>query len=237
MAVVEFDQAAFKALNFTGKIIGSNDDIVYIGGGANESFIGGVGNDSFTGAGGNDAIDGAGGTDTVRFTGKRSEYSLTKRSDGSVTVTDNTAGRDGVDTVRNVESLMFSDTSIDPATIASLRDLFVANPDTAKGLASAYEVLQAGVPNEAGFTFLINGAVSTNFRRSDFTEMAERLAGIKGRFVLSLNDRPEVRQVFAGFRFADVGLTYTVAGGVGSKVGEVIILDNKEPGVANLPRV
>tara|TARA_R110002020_G_scaffold467027_5_gene690233 strand:+ start:114 stop:953 length:840 start_codon:yes stop_codon:yes gene_type:complete len=74
------------------------------------------------------------------------------------------------------------------------------------------------------------------FRRSDFTEMAERLAGIKGRFVLSLNDRPEVRQVFAGYRFADVGLTYTVAGGVGSKVGEVIILDNKEPGVANLPR-
>tara|TARA_R110002020_G_scaffold367683_3_gene579543 strand:- start:3981 stop:5834 length:1854 start_codon:yes stop_codon:yes gene_type:complete len=47
--------------------------------------------------------------------------------------------------------------------IADMKQLFAANPDTAKGLASAYEVLQAGVPNEAGFVFLINSAVSTNF--------------------------------------------------------------------------
>jgi hypothetical protein len=45
----------------------------------------------------------------------------------------------------------------------SLPALFNANPDTAKGLASAYETLLAGVPNEAGFSFLINSAVSTNF--------------------------------------------------------------------------
>ena len=42
-------------------------------------------------------------------------------------------------------------------------ELFAAKSDTAKGLASAYEVLLAGVPNEAGFTFLINSAASTNF--------------------------------------------------------------------------
>ena len=50
-----------------------------------------------------------------------------------------------------------------PVIPATLAQLFAAYPDTAKGLASAYEVLQAGVPNEAGFTFLINSAVSTNF--------------------------------------------------------------------------
>jgi hypothetical protein len=49
------------------------------------------------------------------------------------------------------------------SVVVTLAQLFAANPDTAKGLASAYEVLQAGVPNEAGFTFLINSAVSTNF--------------------------------------------------------------------------
>ena len=66
------------------------------------------------------------------------------------------------------------------------------------------------------------------FSRSDF--------GIKGRFILSLNDRPEVRDVFSEFSFVDVGLTYTLHGGEGSKVGEVIILDNKEPAAVNLPR-
>ncbi|WP_339760681.1 DNA adenine methylase [uncultured Hoeflea sp.] len=74
------------------------------------------------------------------------------------------------------------------------------------------------------------------FNRSDFSRMAKVLAGIKGRFILSLNDRPEVREVFSEFRFADVGLTYTLRGGEGSKVGEVIILDHKEPAPVNLPR-
>ena len=49
------------------------------------------------------------------------------------------------------------------ATPVTLAQLFARNPDTAMGLASAYEMLLAGVPNEAGFSFLINGAVSTNF--------------------------------------------------------------------------
>jgi DNA adenine methylase len=66
--------------------------------------------------------------------------------------------------------------------------------------------------------------------------LAKVLVGIQGRFILSLNDRPEVRAVFSGFRFADVGLTYTLHGGEGSKVGEVIIFDNKEPSPANMPR-
>ncbi|WP_176086664.1 DNA adenine methylase [Martelella sp. HB161492] len=66
------------------------------------------------------------------------------------------------------------------------------------------------------------------FRREDFTEMAELLAGIKGRFILSLNDRPEVREIFRAFRFADVKLDYTVGNAPPKTVGEVIILDGKE---------
>ena len=56
-------------------------------------------------------------------------------------------------------------------------------------------------------------------------------------FILLLNRRPEVREVFSEFLFADVGLTYTLHGDEGSKVGEVIILDKKEPVPANLPRI
>ncbi|MDX1170738.1 DNA adenine methylase [Sinorhizobium medicae] len=73
------------------------------------------------------------------------------------------------------------------------------------------------------------------FTRDRFKEMADRLAVIKGRFMISLNDRPEVRQIFAAFPIARVDLTYTIAGGGGKEVGEVVILDGKEPEVTNLP--
>lgn len=73
------------------------------------------------------------------------------------------------------------------------------------------------------------------FKREDFAEMADRLASIKGRFMISLNDTPEVRETFARFPIVPVSLTYSVAGGNGKSVGEVIILDGKEPGIANLP--
>ncbi|MBD9651980.1 DNA adenine methylase [Ensifer sp. ENS09] len=73
------------------------------------------------------------------------------------------------------------------------------------------------------------------FTRDRFAEMAERLATIRGRFIVSLNDRPEVRKIFAAFPIARVDLTYTVAGGAGKEVGEVVIIDRKEPAIANLP--
>ncbi len=73
------------------------------------------------------------------------------------------------------------------------------------------------------------------FTRDRFAEMADRLATIKGRFMISLNDRPEVREIFSAFPIASVDLTYTVAGGAGKEVGEVVIMDGKEPAIANLP--
>jgi DNA adenine methylase len=48
-----------------------------------------------------------------------------------------------------------------------------------------------------------------NFTDDDFHRMAEHLGQIKGRFILSLNDRPEVREVFAQFRLESVDLAYT----------------------------
>lgn len=73
------------------------------------------------------------------------------------------------------------------------------------------------------------------FSRSDFIRIAETLGSIKGRFIVSLNDRPEVREIFSRFRICEVPLTYTIAGGEGKAVSEVIILDRKLPPVVNLP--
>ena len=62
------------------------------------------------------------------------------------------------------------------------------------------------------------------FDRAQFELMAEQLRGIRGRFILSLNDHTDVRRIFAGFDFREEGLTYSVAGcGKAKAVGELII--------------
>jgi len=62
------------------------------------------------------------------------------------------------------------------------------------------------------------------FARADFDELAERLAGLKGRFLLSINDRPETRRIFGRFAIEPVQTTYTVAErGNGKTAAELIV--------------
>ncbi|WP_043062083.1 DNA adenine methylase [Brucella anthropi] len=61
------------------------------------------------------------------------------------------------------------------------------------------------------------------FRRDQYEVMAERLGRIKGRFILSINDVPEIRSIFAAFDIISVDLTYTASGGKGKAVKELII--------------
>lgn len=73
------------------------------------------------------------------------------------------------------------------------------------------------------------------FGRADFERIATRMLDVKGRFMISLNDTPEVRSIFAAFKIYDVSLTYTVGGGQAKPVGEVLIMDRKLLGVPNMP--
>ena len=62
------------------------------------------------------------------------------------------------------------------------------------------------------------------FSRAEFEAMAALLRSIKGRFLLSINDHPDVRSIFAGFDFEEVETTYQVGGMDRAKrVGELII--------------
>lgn len=61
------------------------------------------------------------------------------------------------------------------------------------------------------------------FDRGQFEAMAEVLGRLKGRFILSLNDRPEVREIFAGFEIDGVETHYGLAGRGAQRAGEVII--------------
>lgn len=61
------------------------------------------------------------------------------------------------------------------------------------------------------------------FSRDQFETMAARLAKLKGRFILSINDVPAVRTTFAGFQMEEVGLRYSVGGGKGTAARELVI--------------
>lgn len=61
------------------------------------------------------------------------------------------------------------------------------------------------------------------FGREDFDRLAEALAGLKGAWLLSLNDVPGVRKCFGRFRIEAVETSYSIAGGTRKKVGEVLI--------------
>ena len=60
------------------------------------------------------------------------------------------------------------------------------------------------------------------FGPEDFDRMAEQLAGLQGRFLLSINDAPGVRQVFGRFLLEEAETTWSI-GARPQKVGELII--------------
>ncbi|MBK1868236.1 DNA adenine methylase [Aestuariivirga sp. YIM B02566] len=61
------------------------------------------------------------------------------------------------------------------------------------------------------------------FGRGDFQALADILAGLKGMFLLSVNDRPELREIFAAFEIKGVRTTYTVAKGPGQVAREILV--------------
>jgi DNA adenine methylase len=62
------------------------------------------------------------------------------------------------------------------------------------------------------------------FGRDQFAELAERLAQLQGRFILSINDVPAIRELFRRFRFEEVSLSYSLAGGAGAAAKELIVI-------------
>lgn len=62
------------------------------------------------------------------------------------------------------------------------------------------------------------------FKRDDFDVLAACLRALKGRFILSINDVPEIREIFSGFAIEAVTTTYSIQGkGKAPKAAELII--------------
>jgi DNA adenine methylase len=62
-----------------------------------------------------------------------------------------------------------------------------------------------------------------NFTTADFEKFEERLRNLQGKFVLSLNDTPEVRALFRHYVIREIKLSYSSQKHAGRKYGEVLI--------------
>lgn len=62
-----------------------------------------------------------------------------------------------------------------------------------------------------------------NFEPEDFRLLAERLAKIHGKFLLTLNDVPEVREIFKPFRSRGIEIPYTAQKIAGRRFRELLI--------------
>ena len=67
-----------------------------------------------------------------------------------------------------------------------------------------------------------------NFVERDFRDLAEILSSIKGRFLMSINDTPEVREIFRRFSVETVELKYSMhhAEGSRSRIRTELLISN-----------
>lgn len=62
------------------------------------------------------------------------------------------------------------------------------------------------------------------FEKSDFANLARLLKNIKGKFIMSINDVPEIRKIFKGFYVKEVQTKYSVGGmGLQKDAAELLI--------------
>jgi DNA adenine methylase len=69
----------------------------------------------------------------------------------------------------------------------------------------------------------VKGLYRFDFSHVQFEALAEQLRHIKGKFLLSVNDRPELRVIFAGFDLSTLEVAYTLQKHAGRRYGELLI--------------
>jgi DNA adenine methylase len=74
-----------------------------------------------------------------------------------------------------------------------------------------------------------------NFSDEDFGQLRNRLEKLRGDFILSLNDLPEARRLFAGFQMKSVGVGYSAQRNTGRKYSELLIMNFKPSELADRP--
>lgn len=64
----------------------------------------------------------------------------------------------------------------------------------------------------------------TPFTWSEYEQLAEAMRGLQGRMILTINDHPDVRRLFAEFPAKIASINYTVGGGAKAKSARELII-------------
>jgi DNA adenine methylase len=64
------------------------------------------------------------------------------------------------------------------------------------------------------------------FSKEDFLKLNEMLSVVKGKFIMSINDVDAIRQLFKGFRFEEVGVTYSISSNKERKPSKELLIMN-----------
>ncbi|MGO4704343.1 hypothetical protein AB4072_01020 [Microvirga sp. 2MCAF38] len=92
-----------------------------IGSSGADTYTGTKYNDTIRGNGGNDTLDGGAGVDTAIYSSTKSNYSITRYTNGTIKVVDKRSGSpDGSDTLKNIEKLKFSDGTIEATSLPAI---------------------------------------------------------------------------------------------------------------------
>jgi DNA adenine methylase len=69
----------------------------------------------------------------------------------------------------------------------------------------------------------VNGLYRFDFSHEQFEQLAQQLKTIKGKFLMSINDHPEIRRMFADFHIGTVTVAYSLQKHAGRKYQELLI--------------
>lgn len=67
------------------------------------------------------------------------------------------------------------------------------------------------------------------FSRDDFKVLRDRLVQLKGKFIMSINDVPEIRELFKDFTIIEVPTKYSLSQNGVKSVTELLILNYEPP--------
>ncbi|MEO5338241.1 MAG: cadherin-like domain-containing protein, partial [Magnetospirillum sp. WYHS-4] len=180
-----------------------DDNDILIGGTGNDRLTAGSDNDIMAGNEGNDVLDGGSGSaDIAVFSGNRAQYMVTQNADGSYSVRDLVVGRDGTDTVSNVEKFQFADGTVTSSNLVgtnpsdtsggSAGTETVYDLDISASLGDSSETLGmiviSGVPDGVSFSAgTDNGNGTWSIEREDLTDLTMTVqSGVTTDFQLSI---------------------------------------------------
>lgn len=92
------------------QLIGNALNNILQGHAGDDNITGDAGNDSITGGAGNDSINGGAGVDTAYYSLTHQNYTITSNAGGHLIQAN--SGEEGVDTIREVERIAFTDTKL-----------------------------------------------------------------------------------------------------------------------------